>query len=189
METKSNIIKKYEKADLSSKIDIICRYYPQIDEIINERIAGMKYIVWEEKKKTKHSYQNELGVRVKSSNGYSDPTGNESAFKADLENAIRNCNFSENFLEGIPYSKQIIKEAYVLKEMKDIQILYNFQVDCMAEHERDTYFKYIKQEIKIKEVALKFGIEYNSAAKWITKIKKILKEDVLEILEASSYKL
>ena len=48
METKATIIRKYAEATPETKVDIICKYYPQIDGIINARIAAMKYIIWEE---------------------------------------------------------------------------------------------------------------------------------------------
>ena len=51
METKATIIRKYAEATPETKVDIICKYYPQIDGIINARIAAMKYIIWEEKEK------------------------------------------------------------------------------------------------------------------------------------------
>lgn len=53
METKANIIRKYADATPETKVDIICKYYPQIDGIINARIAAMKYIIWEEKEKNR----------------------------------------------------------------------------------------------------------------------------------------
>ena len=74
METKANIIRKYADATPETKVDIICKYYPQIDGIINARIAAMKYIIWDEKEKNRRVDYGELGVRVQSGNGYSDPT-------------------------------------------------------------------------------------------------------------------
>lgn len=53
METKATIIRKYAEATPETKADIICKYYPQIDGIINASIAAMKYIIWEEKEKNR----------------------------------------------------------------------------------------------------------------------------------------
>lgn len=53
METKATIIRKYAEATPETKVDIICKYYPQIDGIIDARIAAMKYIIWEEKEKNR----------------------------------------------------------------------------------------------------------------------------------------
>ena len=52
METKATIIRKYAEATPETKVDIICKDYPQRDGIINARIAAMKYIIWEEKEVT-----------------------------------------------------------------------------------------------------------------------------------------
>lgn len=71
-------------------------------------------------------------------NGYSDPTGNEASFRANLESAIRKCDFSGDILEGIDNSEKIIEEAYILKDMMEIQHLYELQVDCLVSEEPDS---------------------------------------------------
>lgn len=156
METKATIIRNYAEATPETKVDIICKYYPQIDGIINARIAAMKYIIWEEKEKNRRVDYGELGVRVQSGNGYSDPTGNEAFFRANLESAIRKCDFSGDFLEGIENSEKNIEEAYVLKDLN------------------------------LTDIASSCGIEYHSAVKKITKIRKFVKQEVTEILEVTS---
>lgn len=186
METKANIIRKYADATPETKVDIICKYYPQIDGIINARIAAMKYIIWEEKEKNRRVDYGELGVRVQSGNGYSDPTGNEASFRANLENAIRKCDFSGDILEGIGDSEKIIEEAYILKDMKEIQHLYNLQVDCLISEERNLYQKYLNQEMTLTDIASSCGIEYHSAVKKITKIRKSVNQEITEILEVTS---
>lgn len=116
METKANIIRRYADAAPESKVDIICRHYPQIDGIINARIAGMKYINWEEKEKNRQADLGELGIRIQSGNGYSDPTSNDGHFRADLESAIRSC--------GIEYHSAVKKiskiRKYVNREVGEI---------------------------------------------------------------------
>lgn len=186
METKANIIRKYADATPETKVDIICKYYPQIDGIINARIAAMKYIIWEEKEKNRRVDYGEWGVRVQSGNGYSDPTGNEASFRANLENAIRKCDFSGDILEGIGDSEKIIEEAYILKDMKEIQHLYNLQVDCLISEERNLYQKYLNQEMTLTDIASSCGIEYHSAVKKITKIRKSVNQEITEILEVTS---
>lgn len=186
METKANIIKKYAKASPELKVDIICKYYPQIDGIINARIAGMKYIIWEEKEKNRRADHGELGVRIQSGNGYSDPTGNEASFRADLEEAIRMCDFSGDILDGIEYPERIIEEAHVLKDMKEIQNLYNLQMNCLIGEDRNIFEKYLNQEMNLTDIASSCGIEYHSAVKKITKIRKFVNQEVTEILEVTS---
>lgn len=186
MEAKANIIRKYAEAEPESKVDIICKYYPQIDGIINARIAGMKYIIWEEKERNRRAEHGELGVRVQSGNGYSDPTGNEGCFRADLEKAIRNCDFSGDLLDGIEHPEKIIEEAYVLKEMKEIQNLYDLQIACLVTEDRGLFQKYLNQEMTLTDIASSCGIDYHSAVKKIGKIRKFVKQEVTEILEVTS---
>ena len=189
MEAKANIIRKYAEADPESKVDIICRYYPQIDGIINARIAGMKYIIWEEKEQNRHVGRGELGVRVQSGNGYSDPTGNAGCFHADLESAIRRCDFSGDILEGVDHPEWIVNEARALKEMKEIRDLYDMQVACLIEEDRSLYQKYLNQEMNLTDIASSCRIEYHSAVKRIGKIRKFVKQEVTEILEITSCRI
>lgn len=186
MEAKANIIRKYAEAEPESKVDIICKYYPQIDGIINARIAGMKYIIWEEKERNRRAEHGELGVRVQSGNGYSDPTGNEGCFRADLEKAIRNCDFSGDLLDGIEHPEKIIEEARVLKEMKEIQNLYDLQIACLLTEDRVLFQKYLKQEMNLTDIASSCKIDYSSAIKKIGRIKKYVKYEVIEFLESTS---
>ena len=80
METKANIIRKYAEATPETKVDIICKYYPQIDGIINARIAAMKYIIWEEKEKNRRLLEleqisntyNKTSNFMKTNNSYKD---------------------------------------------------------------------------------------------------------------------
>ncbi|ETP71158.1 hypothetical protein UYO_2896 [Lachnospiraceae bacterium JC7] len=186
MEAKANIIRKYAEAKPESKVDIICKYYPQIDGIINARIAGMKYIIWEEIEKNRKADHGDLGVRVQSSNGYSDPTGKEGCFRADLENAIRCCDFSGDILDGLEHPEKIIEEAHILKEMKEIQHLYNLQIACLMGEERCLFEKYLNKEMNLTDIASSCGIEYHSAVKKITKIRDYVNREVTEILEVTS---
>jgi hypothetical protein len=186
MEAKANIIRKYAEAEPASKVDIICKYYPQIDGIINARIAGMKYIIWEEKERNRRAEHGELGVRVQSGNGYSDPTGNEGCFRTELEKAIRNCDFSGDLLDGIEHPEKIIEEARVLKEMKEIQNLYDLQIACLLTEDRVLFQKYLKQEMNLTDIASTCKIDYTSAIKKIGRIKKYVKYEVIEFLESTS---
>lgn len=186
METKANIIRRYADAAPESKVDIICRHYPQIDGIINARIAGMKYIIWEEKEKNRRADHGELGIRIQSGNGYSDPTSNESCFRADLESAIRSCDFSGDILDGIDHPEWVMNEARVLREMKEIRNLYDMQVACLIGEDRCLYEKYLKQEMNLTDIASSCRIEYHSAVKKISKIRKYVNREVAEILNATS---
>ena len=186
METKANIIKKYAASKPEVKVEIICKYYPMIDGIINARIAGMKYIIAEEKEKSRRESHGELGVRVQCGSGYSDPTGDEGTFRADLDTAIRKCSFPEDMLEGISNPERIIREALILKEMKEIKNLYDMQIACLAGEDRGIFQKYLNREMNITDIASSCGIGYRSAVKRMTKIRKYIGQEVVEIINVTS---
>lgn len=186
MKNNTTIIRRYAEAKPELKVDIICKYYPQIDEIINARIAAMQYIIWEERERNKRAEYGELGVRIQSGRDYSDSTADEACFRADLENAIRNCSFAENLLEGIEHPEKIIAEAHVLKEMKAIKNLYDLQISCLREEERILYQRYLNKGMTIADIASNSHICYHSAVKKISRIKKRVQCGVIEVLEVTS---
>ena len=70
--------------------------------------------------------------------------------------------------------------------MKEIQHLYDLQVNCLLNEERSLFQKYLNQEMNLTDIASSCGIEYHSAVKKITKIRKFVKQEVTEILEVTS---
>lgn len=182
----SNIIRTYADAKPDMKINIICRFYPQIDGIINARIAAMQYIIWEERERNKRAEYSELGVRIQSGRDYSDSTADEACFRADLENAIRNCSFAENLLEGIEHPDRIIEEAYILREMETIRHLYDKQIACLREDDRVLYQRYLNREMAISDIASNCHICYHSAVKKMSRIRNRVHHGVIEILQETS---
>lgn len=186
MKKDTTIIRRYAEAKLELKVDIICKYYPQIDGIVNARIAGLKYIIWEERERNKRAEYGVLGVRIQSGRDYSDPTADKACVCADLENAIRSCTFSENLLEGIEHPEKIIAEAHILREMEVVRHLYDLQIACLREEDRILYQRYLNREMTITDIASSCHICYHSAVKKISRIKKNVQCGVLEILEETS---
>lgn len=186
MKKDTTIIRKYADAKPELKIDIICRYYPQLDNIIDAGIAGMKFIICEERARNQRAEYGELGVRVQSGRDYSDPTADEGCFRADLEKCIRNCDFSGNLLDGIEQADRIIEEAYILWEMKEIRNLFDRQIACLKEEERVLYQRYLNQEITINDIASSYGTDYYAAVKRISRIKKRVQCGVIEVLKVTS---
>ena len=186
MKKDTTIIRKYADAKPELKIDIICRYYPQLDNIIDAGIAGMKFFICEERARNQRAEYGELGVRVQSGRDYSDPTADEGGFHADLENAIRKCDFSGNLLDGIEQADRIIEEAHILWEMKEIRNLFDRQIACLKEEERVLYQRYLNQEITINDIASSYGTDYYAAVKRISRIKKRVQCGVIEVLKVTS---
>ena len=182
----SNIIRTYADAKPDMKINIICRFYPQSDGIIDARSASMKYIIWEELERKRNASYGDLGVRVQGGHDYNDPTSNESVFLADLESAIRNCNFSADFLVNIEHSEWIIAEAHILNEMKALRNLYDLQIACLRVADRTLYQRYLNHEMSITDIATHYQIAYPSAVKKISRIRKCVQNGLIEILKKTS---
>lgn len=186
MKKDTTIIRKYAEAKPELKIDIICKYYPQLDSIIDAGIAGIKFIICEERARNQRAEYGELGVRVQSGRDYSDPTADEGCFRADLEKSIRNCDFSGNLLDGIEQADRIIEEAHILREMREIRNLYDLQIACLRATDRVLYQRYLNQKMTISDIASEYQIEYHSAAKKISRIRKYVNRGVIETMKLTS---
>lgn len=186
MKQNTTIIRKYAEADLKSKINIIFKYYPEINSIIDAHIAGMKYRILEEREYNRRSGNGELGVRVQSGNGYSDPTSNDGCLLADLETAIRACDFSGGVLDDIEQPERIIRLAHILREMRRMHNLCDMQILCLRQGERTLYQQYLNHKITISDIAAEYHIEYSSAVKKISRIRKCVQNGVIETIKFTS---
>lgn len=184
MAARANIVRKYASAEASARVSIICRYYGQIDGIIDGYIARMTYTIMEEKEYNFRSQKGDLGVRVQSGGMYSDPTGKEGVLLEELEKAIRNCDFSGDILEGIDNPEEVIRDARTLHRMKVEHSLYSRQLGYLDKRDRFLYEQYLNHEVTLEEIAEKYDIQYNSAMRRIDRIKKVVMEEMLDALSA-----
>jgi hypothetical protein len=128
MATKVNMLKKYEKADASKRVDIICSNYPNFIGIVDSYTEGLKYMIQNEKEYNRKSQRGDLGVRVQVSGLCSDKTGDAAIENVMMEEAIITCDFSGDILKGTDRGIEFEKQAYILRRMRTDYALFNKQL-------------------------------------------------------------
>lgn len=76
MQDEANIVKQYEEANVSGRIEILIKYYPNFIRLVEGYEQSLSFIIKEEKAYKHRQAKGELGVRVQTS-GMSDPTARE----------------------------------------------------------------------------------------------------------------
>ena len=71
----ANIVKIYADSDSASKVDMICKHYPNFIGIVDGYTEGLRYMIENEKKYNGKAAYGDLGVRVQSLGHYTDLTG------------------------------------------------------------------------------------------------------------------
>ncbi|MFI3215095.1 MAG: hypothetical protein R3Y24_17445 [Eubacteriales bacterium] len=182
MVTQASIIKFYENADPSRKIDIICKNYPNFMGIVDGYTEGLRYIIENETQHNQKADYGELGVRVQVKGDYSDLTANVAISNITIRDALMRCDFSEGILEGVDGSEDIQKNAYILKEMRKDYDLFNSQLRTLPKSEYHLFQTYLKGESDITHIAETEGIQYESANQKLWRVKKKVKIQMMQFL-------
>ena len=93
MRDEANIVKQYEDADVSERIEILIRYYPNFTRLVEGYEQNLRLIIKEEKAYRHRQAKGELGIRVQTS-GTSDLTAREAIDNVMIMEAIRSGDLS-----------------------------------------------------------------------------------------------
>ena len=96
----ANIVKIYADSDSASKVDMICKHYPNFIRIVDGYTEGLPSMIENEKKYNCKATYGDLGVRVKSLGHYTDITGDSAVDNVITRDALIACDFSGGILEG-----------------------------------------------------------------------------------------
>ena len=152
MVTAREIVNRYLCADIESRVDIVCRYYTQIDQIVDARISSITYLIIEARHRARQAAHEELGVRIQSGGEYSDPTADEAVTRADLESEIRRGYISNEFLEDI-HRPEIVLEVNAFLEMQKIRSLCDVEIRSLIGEDRELFLQYMTREMTITDIA------------------------------------
>ena len=183
MRIKANIVKKYEEADASEKVDIICKNYPNFIGIVDGYTEGLCYMIQNEKAYNCRQNHDELGVRVQTSGIHSDTTAITAINNTLIKQAIINCDFSGDILEGVDRKEELCNTAFTLRKMRMDYELFKGQLGMLAKNESKIFLGYLSGDKNMEEIALEEGIHYKSVAQKVRRIKVKIKIQMIEFLE------
>lgn len=92
--------------------------------------------------------------------------------------ALINCDFSGDVMEGVNRAEEFIRDAYLLRDMRKDYDLFNRQLSILGT-EKETFEKYLRREKSLDDIAEEHGITYESAQQKIHKIRTRVKNRLL----------
>lgn len=176
-----NLIKKYVAATAEKRVDIIIKNYTKFIGIVDGYTEGLRYMIECEKESNSRHEMGELGVRVQTGGSISDPTAKKAIRNVLTRDAIINCDFSGDVMEGVDCAEVYIRDAYVLRDMRKDYNLFNSQLGILGT-EQSLFIKFIKKEKTLSDIADEQGITYESAQQRMHKNKLQVKKQVIRFM-------
>lgn len=176
------MIRKYIDATPSQRVDIIIRNYSEFMGIVDGYTEGLRYMIECDKDNNNREKIGELGVRVQSGGTYRNPTQNTVIRNMLTREALVKCDFSGNVMDGLDRAEEYIREAYVLKKMRNDYDLFRTQL-CILGKEKELFELYLSKEIDMSDVAERKGISYEAAQQRIHNFRCKVKKQVVGYME------
>lgn len=172
------MIKIYVDASSAKRVDIIIKHYTDFMGIVDGYTEGLRYMIECEKESNSHQEMGDLGIRVQTGGTTSDPTAKKAIRNVMTLEALINCDFSGDVMEGVNRAEEFIRDAYLLRDMRKDYDLFNRQLSILGT-EKETFEKYLRREKSLDDIADEHGITYESAQQKIHKIRTRVKNRLL----------
>ena len=180
--TEKNLIKIYVDANSAKRVDIIIKHYTNFIGIVDGYTEGLRYMIECEKDSNSQSYAGDLGIKVRSSGVTSDTTAKKAIRNVMTREALINCDFSGDVMDGVDRAEEFIRDAYLLRDMRKDYELFNRQLSILG-REKETFEKYLRREKTLVDIAEELGITYESAQQKIHKIRLKVKKQVIGFMD------
>ena len=177
-----NLIKIYVNASSAKRVDIIIKHYTDFMGIVEGYTEGLRYMIDCEKDSNSRSDIGDLGVRVQTGGSTSDPTAKHAIRNVKTREALINCDFSGDVMEGVDRAEEFMREAYLLRDMRKDYELFRLQLSILGS-EKDVFEKYLRKEKTLLDIAEDKGITYESAQQKIHRIRRKVKKQVVGFMD------
>lgn len=177
-----NMIKEYIGSSADKRVDIIMKNYTRFMGIVDGYIDGLRYMIEAEKDSNNRKDIGELGVRVQTGGMTSDPTAKHAIRNVMTRDALINCDFSGDVLDGVDHPEAYMKDAYMLKDMRRDYKLFNSQL-CILGKDQEHFVKFISKETTLVAIAQEQGISYENAQQNMARNKRLVKKQVVGFME------
>ena len=112
----------------------------------------------------------------------SDPTAKKAIRNVMTREAIINCDFSGDVMDGVDRAEEFMRDAYLLRDMRKDYDLFNRQLSILGT-EKETFEKYLRREKTLIDIAEEQGITYESAQQKIHRIRRKVKKQVVGFMD------
>lgn len=182
MQDEANIVKQYEEANVSGRIEILIKYYPNFIRLVEGYEQSLSFIIKEEKAYKHRQAKGELGVRVQTS-GISDPTAREAIDNIMIMEAIRSGDLS-SIIRDLDDEVSRLHEAEVatLQNMKEDYSVLQSTFYYLDPDAADTFVKYLECGRKTEKLAYDLDIKPEALKMQMCRTKKTIMEQTAAIL-------
>ena len=132
-----NLIKIYVNATSAKRVDIIIRHYTDFMGIVDGYTEGLRYMIECEKESNSRQDVGDLGVRVQPGGMTSGPTAKKAIRNVLTREALINCDFSGDVMDGVDRADEYMRDAYLLRDMRKDYELFRRQL-CILGTEKET---------------------------------------------------
>ena len=167
------------------KVDIIIRYYPNFIGIVDGYTEGIRYMIENEKTYNRKAHHNDLGIRVMTSGKHSDITGDTAVANVITRDAIMDCDFSGDVLDGVDRAEVYQRDAFILWSMRRDYELFNQQLGILGKEEAEVFGEFLRGEKDLSAIAEDKGIVYESAQQRILRTKRKIKIQMVRFLDGN----
>ena len=156
-----NILENYKAANPEERFEIMFAHYSFFPKVIRKL-----------EKKT----------QFKTSN-ISSPTEDEAIANIEIEEAFKNGEIDSSILKGIDNAAQYEEDIRVTRLMRMDYELLEEMIEDLEDEETKIMKEYLVNKRFMKEIAVEFGMSYETVKRKIRIIKEDLLEEIIECLE------
>jgi len=180
--TNSEFITMYAKATSSERVDMIMRRYPEFLDLVEGCTDGLLYIIETEKDYIWQKEKGELGVRVQTGTGPSDPTATLAIRRIMTKAALIDCDFSGGVLDSVVCGEELKRKACILREMRQDYALFKSLLVVLGPN-RQLFEQYLRKEKTLTEIAEEQHILYESAQQKMNRMRSKMRLQVTVFME------
>ena len=177
-----NIVKKYDSASVTKRVELILDNYAIFGSIIDGYESDMIIDIIDERSYARKLQLGDVGVRVQTSN-ISDITFNLAAEHDEVARAVKGYDYF-TALKGIKNASAYIRKMEVLKQMRIDYETVSTRIKFLNPQEYQIYSRYLSKNKTADILAEELGISHDAYKARIYRCRCIVKQLSVEAIDS-----
>lgn len=182
MKTEQNKIGSYYRECMEKRIDYMYTHFDHFESMIQGYRDSLIMMIVNQKAYNRKGNHENMGIRVKTSGGLSNPTQNMAMDHMILGEYIDRSEITDELLEGVDNQEEIVLGVFELHLMKSEYRTLNGLIKAMTREDRKLLTAYLNKHMSLYEVADKLSIEPESAMKRLGRLRRNLKNRMMPFM-------
>ena len=175
----------YYKKSAKERLNFIFENYKNFDKVLNGQKETVIFLITCEREYSRRSQVGDIGIRVQTSGEFSDPTANDGIERYEIDKAISESDYSEDFFKDIEDKEHILTKIWEFKLMQLEYMQLRSKIANLDEEETYIMEAHLKKQKSTYELAAEFSVEPESIKQRVYRVRKHLIKDMLN--EMSQY--